>query len=188
MGCKKKGCDRMVVAKGLCRRHYTAQWREGNAAYHARRKVQGAEYFQRRLQKLSPARAARMRAEHAAYQRQWRELHLEKVRAGDRYGQRYLRMYGLTVATYNAMLEAQGGVCAICGQPPGRTRLSVDHDHRCCSGPGSCGKCVRGLLHEYCNRALGLFRDDPLNLRAAAEYLEHYRLLVPAGGSQGSVP
>ena len=34
-------------------------------------------------------------------------------------------------------------------------RIVVDHDHGCCPGPSSCGKCVRGLAHEGCNRRLG---------------------------------
>jgi recombination endonuclease VII len=52
----------------------------------------------------------------------------------------------MTDDEYDAMLAAQGGVCAICGNAPKTRRLHVDHDHR----TGA----VRGLLCYRCNRAL----------------------------------
>jgi hypothetical protein len=80
--------------------------------------------------------------------------------------------YGITLEQYNAMLAAQGGVCAICGgvndmkdHRSGKLRnLSVDH----CHSKGH----VRKLLCQYCNQGLGNFRDDPKLLRKAAAYLE----------------
>lgn len=79
--------------------------------------------------------------------------------------------YGLTPEEYVAMLQEQGGVCAICGEPEtkkhGRTgtefRLAVDH----CHGTGR----VRGLLCQTCNRVIGLFRDDVERHRKAISYL-----------------
>jgi hypothetical protein len=64
--------------------------------------------------------------------------------------------------------------CWICGtRDPGQRAFSIDHDHSCCANAGeSCGQCVRGLLCGSCNRALGLLRDDPSILMAAADYLE----------------
>ena len=50
--------------------------------------------------------------------------------------------------------------CVICGADE---KLVVDHDHRT-------GK-VRGMLCNHCNRGLGHFRDDPLLLEFAAQYL-----------------
>lgn len=84
-----------------------------------------------------------------------------------------LRQHSLTVEQYEALLAAQGGVCAICGtgEPRGRGRFHVDHDHACCPGQQSCGKCVRGLLCGNCNPGLGAFGDDPERLLAAAAYL-----------------
>lgn len=90
--------------------------------------------------------------------------------------------YGLTEDEYELMLEAQGGVCAICHRPervrrgPGEPRLSVDHDH--ITGM------VRGLLCQSCNVICGMFRDDPIwaneFANRMASYLAAARLRVVA--------
>lgn len=77
--------------------------------------------------------------------------------------------YGITLEQYEEMLTFQGGVCAICGDPPSGTNsrtdnLHVDHCHQT-------GR-VRGLLCHMCNRGLGSMRDNPRLLRKGAEYLE----------------
>lgn len=86
---------------------------------------------------------------------------------------RRLRKFGLTVEAYEALLDAQGHRCAICrtDEPGGVGRWHVDHDHGCCPGQRSCGKCIRGLLCSECNLGLGKFRDDPERLCAALAYL-----------------
>jgi hypothetical protein len=82
--------------------------------------------------------------------------------------------YKLTEERYYELLSAQGGVCPICKQPPLEEKFFViDHDHNCCSGTEICGKCIRGLIHQKCNHALGIFRDNPTICRIAAEYLEN---------------
>ena len=72
--------------------------------------------------------------------------------------------FSLTVEEYDAILEAQDGVCALCECPPTPgISLHVDHDH----GTGA----IRGLLCVRCNNALGLFREDPDLLKRAARYV-----------------
>ncbi len=76
------------------------------------------------------------------------------------------KLYGITLEQYDAMFEAQGKVCAICGaKDPRRSgRFIVDHCHKT-------GR-VRGLLCHPCNTLLGMADDDKDTLLSAAKYLE----------------
>ena len=101
----------------------------------------------------------------------------EKARKSDLSRNRRVRsQYGLSDEEQAALLEIQGGACAGCGKVPGRRakRLAIDHDHRCCSGKSSCGRCVRGMLCHRCNDVLAHFRDDGDALRRLAEYLDNW--------------
>ncbi len=88
-----------------------------------------------------------------------------------------LSKYKLSAQEYVDLLQAQGGRCAICdvSQTEVKRRFAVDHDHACCPGDRSCGRCVRGLLCSNCNTAIGLLQDNPNVLRSAADYLESHR-------------
>lgn len=82
--------------------------------------------------------------------------------------------YKLTEEKYDALLVKQQGVCAVCKKPPAAGRLFVvDHDHSCCPGFETCGKCLRGLIHQSCNVALGAFGDSAEICRNAVQYLEN---------------
>ena len=76
--------------------------------------------------------------------------------------------YGISAADYDILLEDQGGVCAICGEPEtvkfrGQVRrLAVDHDHETDR--------IRGLLCHTCNVALVSSHDLAWYLKAV-EYL-----------------
>lgn len=92
--------------------------------------------------------------------------------------------HGLTVQEFDEILQAQGGVCAICGQGQlvvkakaggVRTQLSIDHDHRCCPRQKSCVKCRRGLLCTSCNTALGLVDDSIERLQMMIAYLRRWQ-------------
>jgi hypothetical protein len=64
---------------------------------------------------------------------------------------RTVSQYGLAPDEYDTLMAVQDGKCAICrGERP--YRLPIDHDHSCCRGKQSCGKCVRGLLCKRCTQ------------------------------------
>jgi hypothetical protein len=72
--------------------------------------------------------------------------------------------YGLTKDELSQLLR-QHEKCALCGTSNwGSKGPQVDHCH-------DTGR-VRGVLCLNCNVGLGCFKDDPVSLRAAADYLE----------------
>ena len=78
------------------------------------------------------------------------------------------KLYGMPAEQQEWLLNQQGGTCALCGDLPGRRRLSVDHDHA--TG------LVRAMLCTRCNTALGSFKDSPELCERAAAYLRHHSL------------
>lgn len=80
----------------------------------------------------------------------------------------YLRqkLYGLTDADFQALLQRQNGLCAICATAlhvESQDGLHIDH----CHDTG----CVRGLLCGPCNAGIGHLRDSAELCRLAAVYL-----------------
>lgn len=86
--------------------------------------------------------------------------------------------YSVTPEWYDSKLAEQGGHCALCPTAVSSNHrkryLEIDHDHACCAGKRTCGKCVRGLLCVACNCALAQIEkwaDWPEQVRA---YLNSY--------------
>ena len=97
--------------------------------------------------------------------------------------------YGIDHEERDALLESQGGVCAICGsdEPRGRGWV-VDHDHSCCPGIRSCGECVRGILCHKCNLMLGQANDNIDTLTSAVAYLLSDKNVLMASLGAGGQP
>ncbi len=79
-----------------------------------------------------------------------------------------LKQYGLTEEMYNIMGEKQDWCCAICGKHQDKLdkTLAVDHNHET--------EKVRELLCGNCNRAIGLFMEDPELLEKGANYIRKH--------------
>lgn len=106
------------------------------------------------------------------YVAKYRLTNSDKVREHERKAH-LKKVYGITVERYDALLSAQGGVCAGCQSKPANRRFAVDHDHSCCPDRTSCGECIRGLLCSNCNTAIGLLKEDRETIARLLEYLEN---------------
>jgi hypothetical protein len=94
------------------------------------------------------------------YNARYRGKARKPVSAEARRAQNVKARYGVTVEQVGAMLEAQGGVCAICRSEP--LRPVIDHCHKTSK--------VRGVLCHPCNVALAHVEDEAFRA-AALEYL-----------------
>lgn len=97
--------------------------------------------------------AERKRAQQAA----WHVANKDRIRS-----QKRLKLYGVSDV---AMFAAQGGRCACC-QTTITMSAHIDHDH-------TTGK-TRGMLCKTCNLALGHALEDPMRLRALADYIDRW--------------
>jgi hypothetical protein len=131
--------------RGDCKACHSAR---GKAWYAQNREV--AIAYVKRWQQEHPERLREYRLKNReARALQMRKLHLR-------------RTFGMTMDDYSAILAAQEGGCAICGDEPADGQsMHIDHDE---SG-------VRGILCVRCNNGLGQFKDDPELLLRAAEYV-----------------
>lgn len=85
--------------------------------------------------------------------------------------------YKLTPDEYDALI-ANG--CEVCGT---HENLAIDHDHNCCPGKKTCGKCIRGVLCRIHNLAEGYLQSDPnLAMALAAYMLKNQSKGVSSGG------
>lgn len=168
----RRGGARNGPLSEMTKNEYQQQWRAKNPGYNKawrRRNPGKSAVANRRFRMRHPVRVAES-------VRRYREKYPEKIKAArDRLRReqpeklkayRLKHLYGLTEFAYQTLLNAQGGVCAICKGPesiPNR-RLGVDHCHKT-------GR-VRGLLCDRCNVGLGRFKDDASLLKKAVAYLE----------------
>lgn len=82
--------------------------------------------------------------------------------------------WGISREEYQAKIDSQNGVCAICKRVPlpRRNRLGaafcVDHNHKTNK--------LRGMLCDPCNIAIGLLDEDAVRLDIIKEYLAMWEI------------
>lgn len=98
-----------------------------------------------------------------------------KARTKEKRSETIQKMYNLSPERYQAMLAEQKNRCLSCGRPFVSTKKEfspcVDHDHDCCPGKTSCGKCLRGLICFPCNRNIGIIEANPFLL----DYIHRFK-------------
>jgi site-specific DNA-cytosine methylase len=121
-----------------------------------------------RRREISRAYYARHREKELERQRQSRAVNPE------RYKDTYLRCtYGSEAPThFKERMQIQQGLCDACGLPMEETPR-LDHNH-------TTGQ-LRGLLHDDCNKTLGIMKENPEMLRKLADYLERWGKEAHAG-------
>lgn len=140
-------------------RAYVARNREARAAY-------SRSYRDANPEKVASAKAAHRAAfpeRGASYARTYRARNPEKHK--ETFARQNLKKYGLTPESKRAMVESQGGRCAICSDALRAGRgTHVDHCH-------ATGK-VRGILCHGCNLMIGYAKDNTMTLQFAIQYLQ----------------
>lgn len=80
---------------------------------------------------------------------------------------KYLHRYGIHPDDKTKMMQEQDNKCVICNKEfLSFSKAYVDHNHAT--------KQVRAILCNECNTGLGSFKENPIFLRAAANYLEKW--------------
>jgi hypothetical protein len=98
----------------------------------------------------------------------------EKFFAKAKYARR--KKLGVTNELFKQMFINQNCKCAICGSlVPNGPDWCLDHDHET--------SIVRQILCGNCNKALGLFKDNPNWLRKAADYVELHKPCFKTSGT-----
>ena len=128
----------------------------------ARREYQRKHYTANKATYQKQAAAWRAKPKNrerkAENSRAWHAANKDRYWAGC-----LMRKYGITATEYGAILNRQGGCCAICKRSPTSQRLHVDHCHTTDK--------VRGLLCSNCNTSIGLLGDDLDLIQTALEYV-----------------
>jgi hypothetical protein len=131
----------------------STRWQNMNKTQRVKARARQKRYWAKNRERLA--------AKKNRHYHKFRDKYLQIERARS-----YGKLYGITVADYEAMLRSQGGGCAICGAlkaGPKTVYFAVDH----CHDTGV----VRGLLCISCNTRLGVLPWYEQYKNRIAEYL-----------------
>lgn len=175
--CEFDGCDRNARRNGYCNAHHF-QMKAGTPLRPLRKyRPQGTASHRDELGRKNCPRCHQDKIPTEYYTAAHTVDGLSAICIRCDRSAKLLRKFRITLAEYELLLAKQGGKCAICStvECPTGKQFAVDHDHRCCPGAKTCGKCIRGLLCNNCNYILGLLHDDTHHARRVIQYLERGR-------------
>ena len=172
------GCKRFLVETSFAPSmlHQAGKYcRECIRAIGKRRRVKDPEAHKGRMRKYY--------AEHSEHLRQYARDIRTRIPDSEyrhrRFRYRLKSRFGITPVQYDEMLASQKDGCAICGNQKGERNMPVDHDHKCCPGRKSCGKCLRGILCERCNTLVGFLEKNADLLPLCEKYLNAHSSTIP---------
>jgi hypothetical protein len=137
--------------------------RERERAAYERRKDRHKAY--REQPEVKERKNALAREKYAAKRAATGKMYSEKEQEARAERQRKSRT-GFDAATRLAMMELQGGCCAICARPFDGRQVRADH----CHDSGT----PRGLLCHHCNIIEGMIRSMGIAPSDFGQRLEHY--------------
>lgn len=182
--CSVNGCEGPGFQRGLCGLHYDRKRKTGEVGGPERlTRLPGAAHVRRDGLKQC------LRCDKWLPESEYHKLNRNIPGADDGLAQKCrqcsrelkrLSNWGLSGDQIECLVFEQGG-CAICKRTdPGVKGWCVDHDHKCCPGQTSCGRCLRGILCGTCNSAIGLLRENVDTLSNAIDYLYEWRVNLEA--------
>jgi hypothetical protein len=171
---------RWYAANAEQERERDRRWREANREQINERRRQLRAANRDKINEQQRQRRAASRDRDNERQRRWYAANRDKINELERQrraanpeqgrAKRYRGRHGLWPHQWQALYDAQDGLCYLCGEPlsDDPRMVGLDHDHRCCPRNRSCSQCRLGLCHHECNAALGMVGDDPARLMRIA--------------------
>jgi len=172
-----KMCRRCLIEKDCSEFHKNKQTKDGYAAYCKSCKsnldkewtaanpsrIENRKNRSREWQKANPER----------YQesiKSWRNRNPEQKWILDKKSHLWTH-YRMTIDQFQKMFLEQDGRCLVCKK---QKKLVVDHNHSCCPGKLTCGKCTRGLICHSCNTLVGYLETQKDLLEKANQYVKDF--------------
>jgi hypothetical protein len=157
--CFIDGCNRNIHAKNLCQLHYNRSIRGKDLSQPIIRQRKNGETAIRNNIGEKLCIGCNVWYNESYFKKHHSTADKLDIRCKEcETFMRLQRMYKIGKQEVINFIEKQNG-CAICHYRNSLFPIwwSVDHDHSCCNGDTSCGKCVRGIVCSFCNRGLGQF-------------------------------
>lgn len=180
--CTFDGCERRYDSNGYCSGHRD-QWKKGKELTPLRlvRKVGDAEKeFASGVRTCSPNSGCGRTLPLSDFHKGTTSVGLHSLcrDCARESGLKY--KYGLSAAAWESLFDSQGRCCAVCRtSDAGRKGWATDHDHGCCPGQATCGRCIRSIVCNGCNFIVGCIESHP-NQAALLTYISDNHVQLSA--------